>query len=161
MAMCGVMFRNTYSTNMCHCEHRSRCCCRAAAAWGWLNMSDCGRAPGARLLVLVWARVRCECRRRHQAEPGNGTLAGEKGGDATEAVAVVPTLLWNKKGLGRAPPPTGISSAAQHARAFRVLCTCCHGHRARVRMWKCTSAVERVRVEIWVSKRGGWHGGME
>ena len=48
-------------------------------------MSDCGRAPGARLLVLVRARVRCECRRRHQAVPGNGMLAGEKGGAAAHA----------------------------------------------------------------------------
>ena len=59
--------------------------CGRAPGARLLVLSDCGRAPGARLLVLVRARVRCECRRRHQAEPGNGTLAGEKGGAVAHA----------------------------------------------------------------------------
>ena len=164
MAMCGVMFRNTHSTNMCHCEHRSRCCCRAAAAWGWLNMSDCGRAPGARLLVLVWATC--------GASAGGGIrLSQAMERWQVRKVGMEQKLLRcadssdnavEQKGFGRAlPPPTVISSAVQHARAFRAMRPCCYGHRARVRMWKCTSAVERVRVEIWVSKHGVWYGGME
>jgi hypothetical protein len=33
--------KHPFSTNMGHCEHRSRFCCRGAAAWGWLAGGGC------------------------------------------------------------------------------------------------------------------------
>jgi hypothetical protein len=166
MVMCGVMFINTHSRRTCATASTAADVAAelAAAAWGWLNMSDCGRAPGARLLVLVWATC--------GASAGGGIrLSQAMERWQVRKVGMEQKLLRcadssdnavEQKGFGRAlPPPTVISSAVQHARAFRAMRPCCYGHRARVRMWKCTSAVERVRVEIWVSKHGVWYGGME